>query len=196
VRSTIGVPRQVERVLHLPRRMIGRDVEGGEVVPVVLDVGTLGPGEAHLAEDRGDLVHHLADRMQRALVLRARRQRDVDLLGGQARGERGTAEQALARVERRFDLALELVDPRAEFLARLGGHAAQGLHQAGDAALLAEHGHARLLERRQVGGLLNGAQRLAAYGRKIVHVSHVPVQTRKKGACGPGSLFMISIRRA
>ena len=46
------------------------------------------------------------------------------------------------------------------------------------------------------GGLLHGAQRLAAYGRKIVHVSHVPVQTRKKGACGPGSLFAISASRA
>ena len=75
VRSTIGVPsarrRQIEGVLHLPRRMVGRDVEGGEVVPVVLDVRTLGPGEAHLAEDRDELVHHLADRMQRALGLRA-----------------------------------------------------------------------------------------------------------------------------
>ena len=70
-RRAVGARRQVEGVLHLPRRMVGRDVERGEVVPVVLDVGTVGPGEAHLAEDGGELVHHLADRMQGALGLRA-----------------------------------------------------------------------------------------------------------------------------
>ena len=49
VRSSLppGPPRavgtlQIEGVVHLARRMLGRDVEGGEVVEVVLDVRPLG----------------------------------------------------------------------------------------------------------------------------------------------------------
>jgi hypothetical protein len=118
------------------------------------------------------------------------------LLGDQPGFERGGAERALARFERGLDLALELVHPRAEFLALLGCEPAQRLHQAGDAALLAEHGHARGFQRAEVGGGLDGVKRLAANRRKIVHLSHSRNRTRKKGACGPGSLFAISASRA
>ena len=59
--------RHVERVVLLPRRVLGRDVQGVEVVPVALDLRPLGDGEAEVGEDRDDLVHHLADRVDRAL---------------------------------------------------------------------------------------------------------------------------------
>ena len=75
VRSTSGAPsgllRQIEGVVHLARRMVRRDVEGGEIVEVVLDVRPFGDGEAHLAEDGDDLVDGLADRMDAALGFRA-----------------------------------------------------------------------------------------------------------------------------
>ena len=78
VRSTLPPGRRVpsaaldiEGVVHLPRRMLGRDVEGGEVVEVVLDVRPLGDAEAHLAEDGDDLVDGLADGMEAALALPA-----------------------------------------------------------------------------------------------------------------------------
>ena len=154
-------------------------------MPVVLDVRTFGPGEAHLAEDRGDLVHHLADRMQRAVTFRPHRQGDIDLLGDEPGGERGGAEHRLARLERGLDLALELVDPRAELLALLGGERAQRLHQAGDAALLAEGRHAHGLERAEIGRLLDGAERLVTNRRKIFHRQ---LQT-KRGSLWPGSLL-------
>ena len=176
----VGARGQIEGVLHLSRRMIGRNVECGEIVPVVLDVGTVGPGESHLAEDRRDLVHHLADRVKRTLPLGSCRQADVDLLGDKLCRQRRRGERALADFECRFDLALELVHLRAEFAALFGRHRAQCLHQAGDAALLAEDGHARNLERRQIGGGRHGVQRLAAYGRKITHPSLTPNRTRKR----------------
>ena len=76
VRSSSGVPScsasQIEGVVHLPRRMLGRDVERVEVVQVVLDVRALGDGEAHVAEDRDDLLDGLADRMDAALGARPR----------------------------------------------------------------------------------------------------------------------------
>ena len=60
--------------------MLGRDVERIEVVEIVLDMRTLGDGEAHLAEDRHQLFHGLADRVDEADLTRARGQGDVDAL--------------------------------------------------------------------------------------------------------------------
>ena len=53
----------------------------------------------------------------------------------------------------------------------IGRHAAQRLHQPGDAALLAEGGHARGVEGGEIRRLLHRDQRFAAYGRKITHLS-------------------------
>ena len=69
----VGRFREIERVVVLPRRMLGRNVERGEIVEVGLDVGTLGDREAHIGEDLGDLVGHLADRMDAALGERPER---------------------------------------------------------------------------------------------------------------------------
>ena len=49
-----------ERVVHLPRRMAFREIQLGEVVVVGLDIGTFGDGKAHVGEDRGEFVDHLA----------------------------------------------------------------------------------------------------------------------------------------
>ena len=57
----VGLLRDIERVVHLPRRMVGRDVELGEIVIVEFDVRAFGDGEAQIGEDRGDFVQHLAD---------------------------------------------------------------------------------------------------------------------------------------
>ena len=62
-----------ERVVHLPRRMAFGEVERGEVVVVGLDVRTFGDREAHVGEDRGQLVDHLADRMDAPRVSPAAR---------------------------------------------------------------------------------------------------------------------------
>ena len=74
-----------ERVVHLARRMADREIERGEIVVVGLDVRPFGDREAEVGEDRGDLVDHLADRMDAAGLERrgAHRQRDVDGVGGE-----------------------------------------------------------------------------------------------------------------
>ena len=79
----------VEGVVLLPGRMLGRDVELGEVEIVGLDVGAFGNGEAHVAEDLGHLVPHLADGMDAPFLQgpEPHRQRDVGLLGGETRRE-------------------------------------------------------------------------------------------------------------
>ena len=54
--------REIERVLHVARRMVGRHVERFEVVVVVLDLGAF---EHLIAETREDLLHLLADEAER-----------------------------------------------------------------------------------------------------------------------------------
>ena len=84
--------------------MAFREIQLGEVVVVGLDVGTFRHRKAHVGEDGGELVDHLADRMHAAGFGRrlAHRQRDVDGLGVEAGIERGGAERVLgARRSRR-----------------------------------------------------------------------------------------------
>ena len=83
VRSTGGgsLPRrgrQIERVVVGARRMMRRDVQRAEIVPVAFDVRTLGDGAAHGAEDRGDFLHGAADRVDQAGLARTRRQGRID----------------------------------------------------------------------------------------------------------------------
>ena len=84
---------KIERVVHLARRMAFGEIQLGEIVVVGLDVRTFGDREAHVGEDRGELVDHLADRMDAAGLGRrlAHRQRDVDGLGGEPGVERRAA---------------------------------------------------------------------------------------------------------
>ena len=65
-----------ERVVHLPGRMALGEIQFCEVVVVGLDIGAFGDGESHIGEDRGEFVHHLAERMNPALFGGAFAQRE------------------------------------------------------------------------------------------------------------------------
>ena len=54
---------QIEGVVHLPGRMLGRDVEGLEIVEVVLNVRAFGDRKAHLPKDSDHFVQSLANRV-------------------------------------------------------------------------------------------------------------------------------------
>ena len=132
--------------------MAGREVELGEIVVVGLDVGPFGDGEAEVGEDGGDLVEHLADRMDAAGLdpRRAHRQRDVERFRLQPRFERGGLQHRAAGGERLRHLVLQRVDlgpGRAPLVRR---HLAERRQQRGDGAFLAERGDAHGFERRLV----------------------------------------------
>ncbi len=99
----IGVGVEEEGVVHLARRMARREVQRGEIVEVGLDIRPLGDREAHVGEDGGELVHHLADRVDAPARDGALRQRqgDVDGLGREARVERGVLQGRAAFGQRR-----------------------------------------------------------------------------------------------
>jgi hypothetical protein len=129
-----------ERVVHLARRMAFREVQRGEIQLVGLDVRAFGDGKAHVGEDRGQFVDHLADRVDAAGLRRRRPQRqgDVDGLAGKARLQGGLGEHVPARGDGVGDLRLQAVERRSHDLSLLRGHLAERLHLFGDPALLAE----------------------------------------------------------
>ena len=86
--AAVGALGQIEGVVLLARRVLGRDVERGEIVEILLDMRPLGDDKPHLAKDRDDLVDGLADRMDAALLGERHRQRDVGALGGEPRVQR------------------------------------------------------------------------------------------------------------
>ena len=150
----IGPRVEEERVVHLPRRVADGEIEGGEIVVVGLDVRPLGDLEAHVGEDRGDLVDHLGDRVDAAGLERRgpERQRDVDPLRFEPGGEFGRLEHGAPRGDRLRDAVPEAVQRRPHHLPLLGRHRAEALEEVGDGAFLAERADALGLERRLVGG--------------------------------------------
>ena len=63
----------VEVVQRVAGRMLGRDVQGDEVVPLVLDLRAVGDAEAHPAEDVQQLVDRLHDHVRLADLRPGRR---------------------------------------------------------------------------------------------------------------------------
>ena len=104
-----------EGVVHLAGRMALGEIQLGEVVVVGLDVGAFGDRESHVGEDRGDLVQHLAERMDAAGFggRLAQRQRDVDGFGRKPRIERRGFQHVAARGQRLRHLVLGEIDRRA-----------------------------------------------------------------------------------
>ena len=93
---------EVERVLHVARRVIRRHVERLEVVVVVLGLGAFEHLEAHAREDRLDPFAQDGQRMPMAEGVAARK-RDVDGVGG------GGASSAL-RASRRGAASISLLE--------------------------------------------------------------------------------------
>ena len=119
---------QVERVLHVARRMLGRHVERFEVVVVVLELGPFDDEEAEAGEDRFDALAQQAQRMTVADGRCPARQRDVD----RAPGGTGLRCGLDALTEDAFDVLLGGVGELAETGPFLGGRGPEGFEQRRD----------------------------------------------------------------
>ena len=141
--------------------MVGREVEGLEVVEIGLHLGAVLDPEAHLDEDRFDLGLENPQRMGRAPRPAEAGQGQVRLRAD--RGRRGQG--GLQRGQLVLDQDLEAVDQLAGLALVFGGYVLELLEEEGDrAALAAEEGVAQVLEALEVadpGGLV----RQAAGGR-------------------------------
>ena len=167
----VGLGVEEEGVVHLAGRMALGEIELGEIQVVGLDVGTFRDRETHVGEDRGELVHHLADRMHAADLgeALAHRQGDVERLGVEALIERRGLEELAARRNRGADLILEAVDERPLLLALVRAHGAQRLEQRGDRSALAERRDPHRLERTFVAGRRDVGQELFFQRLQVGH---------------------------
>ena len=189
---------EIEGVVHRPRRVALGDVEGGEVVPVVLDLRTGGDRKAQIGEDLGQLVHHLADRMDAALRGRFGRKRHVEGLGSQPALQLGFLEGGLSRSDRLRHFLAQRVDSGALVLTLLWRHAAKGLQQLGHGTLLAERGDTFGLQRRQV------RRRVDPRNQVLLHLVEVrghgalkqEAAQKAKVASGPYSFRRLRLARA
>jgi hypothetical protein len=137
VRAQHDLVGHVERVLHVARRVILRDRERLERVPVGLDLRALRDDEAELGEDIDGLEPHLREQVEMATADRTCRQRDIDapcevLLLPRAR------EAQQAGLHDLLDLLLGLVGRGADLRTLARRQLAELLHHLGDLALLAE----------------------------------------------------------
>ena len=167
---------QVESIVHRPRRMGFGHVERREIMPLVLDLGPFGDGEAEVGEDFRQFVHHLADGVDAALRPVVDGQRQVDPLGRQPPLELGGLQRRLALGDGIGDRLAPGVDFRAFDGARRRIHGAQRLEQRGDAAGLAERGDAQRLQRLQIGRARDLLDEVVGHGRAALAMPRCKMQ--------------------
>ncbi len=123
-----------EGVLHLARRVVGREVEQPEVIIVSLHLRRVVNLETHLAQDGHDLSHRLVGGVQLADLWPASRQGHVDALGSQRGIHLDLGHGSLALLQRsfqhHFDLVGSLADQRALLGSQLAHPAQDGRHLA------------------------------------------------------------------
>ena len=159
---------EIERVVRVERRMVGRKVERPEVVPLGLRLGPLGDGEPELAKDLLDLFDDERDRMFRAAPLPSRRQREILANAGGRRAGDASRTFGERGVQSRARLVESLARGRLVFL----GDGAQRFLQRLDAPLaVAEEGDARRFERVGVGGRRNRGDTVAFDGFGFVQIT-------------------------
>ncbi len=151
--------------MFLPRGVLGRDVQGVEVVPVGFDLRAFGDGKAHIGEDRGQFLHHLGDRMDRAHAARPGGQGDVEPFRAQAGVKGGIAKRGLFGAQGGVDFILEQVEHGAGGFALIGVHLAKARHQCRDLALFAKGGQPQLFQPGLARDIGNGGQ---IFGFEIV----------------------------
>jgi hypothetical protein len=143
---------KIEGVVHGPRRMVRREVQGLEVVVVVLDLRAIGELVAQAREDVGDALEGARDRVQVAQLATAAGQSHVNALGGQALCERRVLKHEPARCQCFGDSVLCAVHGFARQLALLGRQCAQLLELARQTAGLAQQRDPQRFERLQARG--------------------------------------------
>ena len=130
--------------------MVGRRVQGFEVVVVGLGFGAGHDRIAHAEEDLGHLFDDGGDQVARADLLRAAGKRHVHGLSAHAGRKLCLLKRCLACLERLLDGDAHLVDGLADRRALFLGNLPHAAQIPGQRPFLAEHAHAHLLERRRV----------------------------------------------
>src|SRR5437867_5011403 len=137
----------VEGVLHGPGGVVGGDVEGLEVVPVVLDLRAFLHAVAHAGEDPDHLVLDDREGMQRSRPQPAAGKRDVDPIALEQASLFRPGQCSTPFVQRRLQGLAQLVRRHPQALAVLRVERAQRTLDLAEPGLPAEHPHLCGVER-------------------------------------------------
>lgn len=83
--------------MHRARRMRFGDIERGEIAPIILNLRPLRNRKAHISENFGQLIHHLANGMDAACRRMRRGQTHIKPLTRQPLIKRGGLQHRFAR---------------------------------------------------------------------------------------------------
>ncbi len=130
----IRCPVDKEGILHIARRMIGREIKRLENMPVIFDLRTLGNREAKTAEYIDNLLAHERQRMTCADIERSRRTRQVKLSAFVIAAPRRLAKS----VDTLGGVRLQLIESLSELPFHRSVDIAEIIHQRRDGAFLAQ----------------------------------------------------------
>ncbi len=146
------------------------NIERFEVVVIVFDFRPLGDAVADMGEELLDALQRAGHRMQPAGSLTTPWKSDVDTLSCQLGAQCGLLQLGLARIQHVLHTILRGVDHRPRLGTFLGRQFAQGLHQLGQLAFLAEVLNPDLLQGR---GVFTSLHRLEGLRDQCIQVFHV-----------------------
>ena len=149
---------KIEGILLVARRMVGGGVQRVEAVPLGLDVGAVGDGEAEPAEDLDGAVDQQGERVERTRLGSRAREGCVD---GSERGRVGLGgEGVFLLLKGCRDGGAQVVEKLPHDGSLLLGEGAHSLAEQRDGTGLAEEADACLLQRRGVGRSRDCGERL------------------------------------
>ncbi len=160
---------EVEGVVHGARRVVRREVQRLEVVPVVFDFRAFGQLVTQAAEDLGDALQGARYRVQATALAMTARQGDIDAFSGQACVQRSVFQQRLALSQGRGHRITRDVDRLTRRLALVGRQGAKLLEVGGDAAALAQQRNTQVFQRFRALRRSHIGQRLRGQGLDVTH---------------------------
>ena len=152
---------EIKGVGLIPRGVVGGRVERVEAMPLGLDLGPFGEGEAHAAEDADGFVEDEGEGMEPAFGERTGRQGRVDRGKGGRVAPGGEGGRLL--LEGRGDRVANLVELLSDILFEIGGDVAHPGSGLGETALFPEESHAGLFQRRFIGDAADRGEGFGLY---------------------------------
>ena len=149
-RRSVGAQQQAvrepERVLHVARRMLRRNIQRVEVVIFGFDFRSVEHGEAERGEKVFDFLLELRDGMQTAGPDPRRRQRHVYPFTRQAAGQRSFFEAAFLDLIFAFEILLHRIQQLARARTFLGRKLSEFLADLSQRSFAPERLHARFFQ--------------------------------------------------
>ena len=145
----------IESVLHLPRRVVSRHIQGVKIMELVFDIRPFGNRKAHLPENSDNLFVNLRNRVQTPLIFRPNRQSYVNRFRGQPVIKLLGFQNSLLRRQSFFNFPFQNIEGLAHGNLFFLRKRSQRFHHLGNLAFFSKNCHPGLFQRFHVCGPVN-----------------------------------------